>query len=227
MATHYALNVKSATTTLCGRPLDKVEYTNDPYETTCKTCRTLEKIVNAPETRVENPNEPQSCPVKSRRGLDCEEQGEHQVHTAWDPSEKVRQNWLTPKTQPSSTVDVSDAELATTAKVEQRNTSGYGQHQLRLEQLVKSLPLALAAEDTTLARLDTVTSIIEEAERMRTALVALARSNGASWTEIGQNVGTSKQAAAQRYGKAEAQNRKLADVEAGQTSLIDALGGVL
>lgn len=52
----------------------------------------------------------------------------------------------------------------------------------------------------SLYRLDLLTSIIESAEAARAKYVARAREEGASWTRIGQNVGTSKQAAAKRWG---------------------------
>lgn len=49
-------------------------------------------------------------------------------------------------------------------------------------------------------QVDSVTAIIEAAELLRARLVDTARSQGASWAQIGAAQGISKQAAQQKYG---------------------------
>lgn len=82
-----------------------------------------------------------------------------------------------------------------------------------IEQLLHETAYALIADRPTLARLDVVQSIIETAELWRAELVDQARTHGASWTEIGQHTGTSKQAAQQRYGKKPEPSRSGLDAE--------------
>jgi len=48
-------------------------------------------------------------------------------------------------------------------------------------------------------RIDALTSVIEQADLMRAELIAAAREQGISWTEIGQNTGMTKQAAHKRW----------------------------
>lgn len=50
-------------------------------------------------------------------------------------------------------------------------------------------------------QLDTITSVLEQAELYRAELVAKARREEISWRRIGNALGLSKQAAQQRYGR--------------------------
>jgi hypothetical protein len=57
------------------------------------------------------------------------------------------------------------------------------------------------AQAEALRRLDVVSDLLEEAERLRAELVDDARAAGASWSKIGQNIGVTRQAAQMRYGQ--------------------------
>lgn len=69
-----------------------------------------------------------------------------------------------------------------------------------------------------LTRLDTLTSIMEQAELLRAKCVAEARLAGHSWSEVGQQIGMTKQAAQQRYG---AKPKKTMRTDPDQLSLTD------
>lgn len=58
-----------------------------------------------------------------------------------------------------------------------------------------------AQVQTPLTRLDYLTELIEAAELLRVQSVEEARRAGESWHAIGTNMGMTKQAAQQRYGK--------------------------
>lgn len=65
--------------------------------------------------------------------------------------------------------------------------------------------------------LETLTDLHKQARRLEldtTNAVMDARKNGASWTEIGESLGVSKQAAAKKYGPKEDQARRQAQWEA-------------
>jgi hypothetical protein len=67
---------------------------------------------------------------------------------------------------------------------------------------------------TTAQQLDHATSVIEQAELIRAELVDRARQEGLTWTQIGQQLGMTKQAAQQRYGA-----KKLPTVDPNQLTL--------
>lgn len=81
------------------------------------------------------------------------------------------------------------------------------------------LPLAGLRVADPLEELAALTAALDEVEKRRADLVDQARAAGASWTQIGQHVGTTKQAAVKRYGA-----KAAGQVETGPT-LLDALAG--
>jgi hypothetical protein len=56
--------------------------------------------------------------------------------------------------------------------------------------------------EPVLEALTAVESLARVVDRWRARLVRLARTRGAPWTDIGQSLGVSKQAAHERYGRA-------------------------
>jgi len=54
---------------------------------------------------------------------------------------------------------------------------------------------------TTLERLDSIRRTLETAESAQRTAVEIARQEGASWAAIAAALGTTKQAAQQRYGR--------------------------
>jgi hypothetical protein len=59
-----------------------------------------------------------------------------------------------------------------------------------------------ASTEPVLEALTAVDALARVVDRWRTRLVRLARTRGVSWTDIGQSLGVSKQAAHERYGRA-------------------------
>jgi hypothetical protein len=60
----------------------------------------------------------------------------------------------------------------------------------------------IASTGAVLEALAAVDALARVVDRWRTRLVQLARTRGVSWTDIGQSLGVSKQAAHERYGRA-------------------------
>ena len=56
--------------------------------------------------------------------------------------------------------------------------------------------------EPVLEALTAVEALARVVDRWRARLVRLARTRGAPWTDIGQSLGVSKQAAHERYGRA-------------------------
>jgi hypothetical protein len=62
------------------------------------------------------------------------------------------------------------------------------------------LARAAEASESALARLRALSVLIDRAEQERRAAAAQARRTGASWAQMAEQLGTSRQAAQQRYG---------------------------
>lgn len=66
---------------------------------------------------------------------------------------------------------------------------------------IADLATAAAESTDTLTQLDSLGLIAFELERLERTTVEAARAEGKSWAAIGEALGTSKQAAWERYGR--------------------------
>lgn len=169
----------AATRTLCGRELANLE-TVDYQQSAAITCGPCKTIAQGVESTPVDTTGGSSCTATSRSGLICDDQEEHDaegMHTAWDTAATQRRNWIG---------DKSTAQPARRA-MDTRH----------LATLVDRLGSNTRPDD----QLDNLTSILELAEKMRALAVDQARADGLSWSKIGEELGLTRQAAQQRYGK--------------------------